>query len=40
MHRDKAVGHVEHIPGDQMHIDYAGDKLHLKDPLTGEDIAC
>lgn len=40
MHRDKAVGHIEHIPGDQMYIDYAGDKLHLKDPLTGEDIAC
>lgn len=40
MHRDRAVGHVEHIPGDQMYIDYAGDKLYIKDSRTGEDIPC
>lgn len=25
------VGHVEHYAGDQMYIDYAGDKLELID---------
>ena len=40
MKQERAVGHVEHIPGDQMYIDYAGDKLHIKDARTGEDIPC
>ena len=33
----KVVGHIEHIPGDQMYVDYAGDKLHIVNPQTGED---
>lgn len=32
----KAVGHVEHLAGDQMYIDYAGDKLEIVDAETGE----
>ncbi|MBQ2196385.1 MAG: IS21 family transposase [Prevotella sp.] len=32
----RAVGHVEHYAGDQMYIDYAGDKLEIVDELTGE----
>lgn len=32
----KAVGHVEHPAGDQMYIDYAGDKLEVVDAVTGE----
>ena len=31
-----AVGHVEHLAGDQMYIDYAGDKLEVVDETTGE----
>lgn len=30
-----AVGHVEHLAGDQMYIDYAGDKLEIVDMGTG-----
>lgn len=40
MKQERAVGHVEHIPGDQMYIDYAGDKLYIKDARTGENIPC
>ena len=32
----RAVGHVEHYAGDQMYIDYAGDKLEVIDGITGE----
>ena len=32
----RAVGHVEHLAGDQMYIDYAGDKLEVVDETTGE----
>ena len=32
----RAVGHVEHYAGDQMYIDYAGDKLEIVDSETGE----
>ena len=32
----RAVGHVEHYAGDQMYIDYAGDKLEIVDAETGE----
>lgn len=30
------VGHVEHLAGDQLYIDYAGDKLEIIDSSTGE----
>lgn len=30
------IAHLEHIPGDKMYIDYAGDKLHITNPETGE----
>ncbi len=30
------TGHVEHLAGDQMYIDYAGDKLEIVDSTTGE----
>lgn len=30
------TGHVEHLAGDQMYIDYAGDKLEIVDESTGE----
>ena len=32
----RAIGHVEHLAGDQMYIDYAGDKLEIVDSETGE----
>ena len=32
----RAVGHVDHLAGDQMYIDYAGDKLEIVDAETGE----
>lgn len=32
----RTVGHVEHMAGDQMYIDYAGDKLEVVDESTGE----
>ena len=35
-HTIKVVGHVEHLAGDQMYIDFAGDKLEVVDELTGE----
>lgn len=31
-----AVGHVEHYAGDQMYIDYAGDRLEIMDEQSGE----
>jgi transposase len=34
--RSKPVMHIEHIAGDKMYIDYAGEKLHLVDKDTGE----
>ena len=34
--RSKPVMHIEHIAGDKMYIDYAGEKLHLVDLETGE----
>ena len=30
------VGHVEHYAGDQMYIDFAGDRLEVVDEMTGE----
>ena len=35
-YQTKAVGHVEHLAGDQMYIDFAGDKLEVVDAETGE----
>ena len=32
----KPVMHIEHKAGDKMYIDFAGKKLHLTDPQTGE----
>lgn len=32
-----AVGHVEHYAGDQMYIDYAGDRLKIVDEHSGEE---
>ena len=32
----RVVGHVEHLAGGQMYIDYAGDKLDIVDAETGE----
>jgi transposase len=32
------VGHIEHKDGDKMYVDYAGDKLQMLDPHTGELI--
>jgi transposase len=32
----KVIGHVEHLAGDQMYIDFAGDKLQVVDAITGE----
>ena len=32
----RAVGHVEHPAGDQMYVDFAGDKLQIVDAETGE----
>ncbi len=28
--------HIEHIAGDKMYIDFAGEKLHLVNKETGE----
>lgn len=35
-YQTRAVGHVEHPAGDQMYIDYAGDKLEIIDAVTCE----
>ena len=34
--KTKAVGHVEHYAGDQMYVDFAGDRLAIVEPETGE----
>lgn len=34
------VMHLDHIPGQEMMIDYAGDKISFVDPETGEVILC
>ena len=36
MRRSKPVMHIEHVAGDKMYIDYAGEKLHLVSKETGE----
>ena len=35
-YQTKAVGHVEHPAGDQMYVDFAGDRLAVTDAETGE----
>ena len=35
-YQTRAVGHVEHYAGDQMYVDYAGDRLEIVDGETGE----
>lgn len=32
------VERIDHIAGDQMHVDFAGDKLHLSDEKTGDKV--
>ena len=32
----KVIGHVEHLAGDQMYVDFAGDRLEVADAVTGE----
>lgn len=36
MEQGKTVMHIEHRAGEHMFIDFAGDKLHLIDPMTGK----
>ena len=36
MFQIKAIGHVEHPAGDQMYVDFAGDRLEVTDANTGE----
>ncbi len=36
MVQTRIIGHVEHHAGDQMYIDFAGDKLEVADAVTGE----
>lgn len=36
MLQTNAVGHVEHRAGDQMYVDFAGDRLQIVDELTAE----
>lgn len=38
--RHQAVMHFSHKPGEQMQVDFAGDKLHYVDRETGEIIPC
>lgn len=38
--RNHAVMHFTHKPGEQMQVDFAGDKLHYVDKETGEVILC
>lgn len=33
------VAHLEHKAGDKMYIDYAGDRLHITNPETGEQTS-
>lgn len=37
---NNAVMHFAHQPGEQMQVDFAGDKLHYVDTSTGEIILC
>ena len=32
------VGRIDHIAGDQMYVDFAGDKLYLSDEKTGDKV--
>lgn len=32
------VMHIEHKAGEKMYVDYAGQKLHILDPESGEDV--
>jgi transposase len=36
LRRSKPVMHIEHVAGDKMYIDYAGEKLHIVNKETGE----
>ena len=36
LRRSKPVMHIEHIAGDKMYIDFAGEKLHIVNKETGE----
>lgn len=36
MLQTNAIGHVEHRAGDQMYVDFAGDRLEIVDELTAE----
>ena len=38
MGRSQPVMHIEHKAGDKLFIDFAGDRLHLADPHTGEAV--
>ena len=38
--KDNAVMHFPHVPGEQMQVDFAGDKLGYVDVTTGELILC
>lgn len=38
--RNEAVMHFNHKPGEQMQVDFAGDKLHYVDRDTGEVVPC
>jgi len=38
MFQTRVIGHVEHPAGDQMYIDFAGDKPSIVDAVTGEEI--
>lgn len=40
LNREQAVMHFSHIPGEQLQVDFAGDKLGYVDPGTGEWIVC
>lgn len=35
----RVIGHVEHYAGEQMYVDFAGDRLKLYDGITGEPRA-
>lgn len=36
MLQSNAIGHVEHRAGDQMYVDFAGDRLQIVDQTTAE----
>ena len=40
MKRENAVMHFNHQPGEQLQVDFAGDKLGYVEPSTGEWILC